>query len=1157
MSGTEIVIVIGLLAAAAAAVIFLAPKAAGIGAERQDLDVSDSAFGNFIPIGRGRFRVSGDLVYARELIVEEESSGGGKGGAPSQKTFSYFLDGIYIMADASIFGPAKQIVKVWADTELIFDITGLEELDVKEDVTLRFKLGDAVQEPDIMQTEDEGTLAQGFPFSVLIALDRFPLKYTGDRPPSISAEIDFEEIAPFNFGLYLKAPDTGTIFPNETGEILFDTNNRKIFHSEIGFATWILYVEYDMDTLEQVQIHDVTGNLTGAVQFYGIDPDSGFLVGTHNYDPPPPSSENFNIEAYVYDPKDKVFVTDVNFTDSNIQQALGQNELPIPVLISSNRLFKAILTTDGVSIDDPDLLNNVHSFPELVFIQSFLTPEPALDIWRAGAFTSNRGSDTTYLLWKTTNNDDIQYFSYKLENTGTVTSTPLGVLNRTAFHASKVFAIGASQPLIDLDDNTIIAQIFIEDDGGGNDETIWFKYDPDTNTILWTSTSIDTGLPVTTNTSNIRIAGGTFIFVDESNDVWEMNTVTGVIGSFSLDPQFLISFIGDDTHWDGVTGSFYGYDDQGAGGNIQWQRTGFIQDNNSTVLLADIIREICVRVGLVESVDFDVSAVTGSVWGWKIGSRIKANEALGEVMQPFFLQAGTQDGMIKFITRNETSIDTVSIGEFVQDSEDDETLPYTITEEDEASLPSEVNVGYDDHARDYEAGNASYRRPIFPDLPIQSFEKLDISTPFVLTAAQGKSIAYTWTYIPWLERDTIKGILDWTHISYVGNDIITFDFGSGVLKKARVKKASIRNDWTIDLEAVFIELGASSAATFNASAGDFDRVSSIEPTPDTTQHILDINLLRDQDDLLQLASLGYTTVGPKNPPNTAWIGATIHRSYDQVGYEQITNTPFAGIFGATNELLTTPVDPFGTKFDDTLDVLIPSGKGTELSNITYQALLNEGNPFVIIKATGHEICQFQNVTNLGGNIFRLSILGRGKRGTDTQVGGNTLGDLVIFPNTVNMERFSTLLTNIGDTSFFRAVSSGQQFNDANDLIKIMTGNDLKPYAPTNFVAFREVNDDLTITFNRRTRVGAGIVNGEWRSPINEAISSFEVDTYDATGVTFKRTIASSTESFTYTSANQTTDGLSLSATTVWIEIFQLSDIVGRGYSYKLQTLVTS
>jgi len=1151
MSGPEIILVIGLVAAAAAAVIFLAPKPKGVGQKRQDLEVSDSAFGNFIPIGRGRVRVTGDLIYARDLIVVESSSGGGKagGGAPSQKTFSYFLDGIYLMADASIFGPAKEVIRVWADTELIYDITGEQELDVKDDVVLRFKLGDAIQSPDIMQIEDEGSLAQGFPFSITIALDNFPLKYTADRPPSLSAEIDFEEIAALEFDIYEVAPDTGTIFPSENGEIFFDANNRKIFIAEIGFPAWEQYVEYDLETKEEVQIHDLTGAITGAVIFSGIDEDTGYLVGSHGFNPPGP--ESFNVEAYVYDPENKVFFTDIIFLEVDLAESLAQDSLNTPILISEDGNFKVILTSEGVIFAGS--IHNVHSFPELVFRQSFTTPGSSA--WSTGSFSSNRGSDTTWLLWLS--EDNIQYFSYKLENNGTVTSTAYGLISRTNFHVSKIFTSASVHfPFIDLDDNTLICQISIEDSGGGNLEIHWFKFDPDTNSVLW-NTEVDFRMPNVTGLANNRIANGIFIYMDGSVSVFNMNTVTGAIVPASLPTEFVLSFIGDDTHWNGVTRCFWGFDDTVTSGFIAWQKACLTQINDSAVSLANIIREICVRVGLIEGIDFDVSAITDTVWGWKITSRIKANEALAEIMQPFFLQAGTQDGLIKFITRNETSIDTISVGEFVQDLEDIETLPYTITEEDEASLPSEVNVGYDDQARDYETGNAFYRRPTFPDSPLLSHEKIDMDTPFALNAIDAKDIAYKWTYIPWLERDTIKGILDWTHISYVGNDIITFDFGAGNLKKARIKKASIRNDFTIDIEATFIELGASAAATFGSSAGDFDRVSSIEPVPDTTQHILDINLLRDQDDLLQIASLGYISVSPRNPPDTAWIGAVTHRSYDQVGYNQISNTPFSGIFGTTNELLSTPADPFGTKFDDTLDVLIPSGKGTELANVTYQSLLNEGNPFIIIKDAGHEICQFQNVTNLGGNIFRLSILERGQRGTDTQVGGNILGDLVIFPTVTNMERFGTLLTNIGDTAFFRSVSSGQQFNDANDLIKIMTGNDLKPYAPTNFVVFREVNDDLTITFNRRTRVGAGIVNGEWRSPLNEAISSFEVDAYDVTGTTINRTLASATESFTYLAANQTTDGLSLTATTVWIAIHQVSDIVGRGYSYKLETLVTS
>ncbi len=1154
MSGVEVVLVIGLVAAAAAAVIFLRPKNKGVGQERQDLEISDSAFGNFIPIGRGRVKLTGDLIYAREIIVEENKSkvgkGGAGGGSPSQKTFEYFLDGIYILADASIFGPAKEFIKVWADTELIYDVTREQELDVKDDVIIRFKFGNENQEPDIMQIEDEGILAQGFPFSVLIALEKFPLKYSSDRPPSLSAEIDFERVTVITLVFELEGVDDHTDnFPPRWYHI--DYNRRRIYAAFSGssstdpFETWF---EYDLDTLDEIDTHDVTGNITGAAEFRGIDQRTGYLVGWN-----PISSPDFDMNLYVYDPDDKIWITDfVVHEPLFIFMPSGFDPQHYPIITSPAGNRSAIFSTDfdNVAGNRRTILN----FPDLSFNSHVAPPIIGGSIpWSTGSMNARHENDTAWAFW--ISDDNVRFMSYKLDNTGIITTTSFPDIHRTVFHATDIFVRTiVTCPYIDSDKNVLI-NFNMKVSGGSLSRGFYIKYNPGTQTLDWQTEILDQDFIEVADPTRAGVRLGNTILRDSLND--KIHVIDIQTGAIVNDPVISDSEDNEISSgaivWDGKEGRLYTVNTFTAGFNVfkTWIET---RDDTGSVDLADIIREICVRVDLVEGTDFDVSAVTGSVWGWKIKSRTKANEALADVMQPFFLQAGTQDGLIKFITRNENSLATIDIGEFLQDEDNPDTLPFTITEEDEASLPSEVNVGYDDPTRDYEPGNAAYRRPEFPDSPIQSHEKLDIETSFALTALQAKEIAYRWTYIPWLERDSIKGRLDWTHIEYVGNDIVTFNI-DGVNKKARVTKASLKNDWTIDIEAVFIEPGASIAASFAASSGDFTRISSIEPAPDTQLHVLDINLLRDKDDLLQLASLGYLSLGPENPPNTSWIGAGVFRSIDQVDYEPIAASGFSGIFGITNELLNTPADPFGTKFDDTLDVLIPSGKGTELANINYQSLLNSGNPFIVIKSTGHEICQFQTITNLGSNVFRLSILKRGQRGTDTQVGGNLSGDLVIFPNTTNIEKFSTIPTNIGKTFFFRGVTADQAFNDVSDFTKIMTGNDLKPYAPFHFKVVREVNDDLTITFNRRTRVGAGVVNGNWRAPLNEAISSFEVDTYDATGVTINRTIASATESFTYIAADQTTDGLSLSATTVWIAIFQLSDLVGRGYSYKLEITV--
>ena len=127
---------------------------------------------------------------------------------------------------------------------------------------------------------------------------------------------------------------------------------------------------------------------------------------------------------------------------------------------------------------------------------------------------------------------------------------------------------------------------------------------------------------------------------------------------------------GDSTFWDGERNRFYTLFADAVDFAV-WRTFKITKPNIGSVDLDDIIREICVRVGLVEGVDFDVSAVTGSVWGWKIINRIKANEALGNILGPFFLQAGIQDGLINFITRHEISQVTIHVGDFLQDLEDE------------------------------------------------------------------------------------------------------------------------------------------------------------------------------------------------------------------------------------------------------------------------------------------------------------------------------------------------------------------------------------------------------------------------------------------------------------------------------------------------------
>ncbi len=89
-------------------------------------------------------------------------------------------------------------------------------------------------------------------------------------------------------------------------------------------------------------------------------------------------------------------------------------------------------------------------------------------------------------------------------------------------------------------------------------------------------------------------------------------------------------------------------------------------------------------------------------------------------------------------------------------------------------------------------------------------------------------------------------------------------------------------------------------------------------------------------------------------------------------------------------------------------------------------------------------------------------------------------------------------------------------------------------------------NDWTLTWIRRTRV-----SGEWKdlidAPLSETSESYEIDIFsDGTYVTLKRTLTAVTPTVAYTSAQQVTDFGSNQAT-LYVKIYQLSGIVGRGY----------
>ena len=120
-----------------AASIYMAFSAPGPpeGPKIGDTRVQTSTYGKVIPIGFGRMRLAGNIIWALEIEeVRNKVSVGGKGGG-KQTQYAYY--GHFAIGLAE--GPAVLCSRIWADKKIIFDRSGNSPVHRKyKNAALRF-----------------------------------------------------------------------------------------------------------------------------------------------------------------------------------------------------------------------------------------------------------------------------------------------------------------------------------------------------------------------------------------------------------------------------------------------------------------------------------------------------------------------------------------------------------------------------------------------------------------------------------------------------------------------------------------------------------------------------------------------------------------------------------------------------------------------------------------------------------------------------------------------------------------------------------------------------------------------------------------------------------------------------------------------------------
>ncbi len=174
--------------AATAYMLFSAPDIDGprIG----DVKVQTSTYGKVIPIGYGRIRLAGNIIWAMDIVESKSKIGGNLFGGGKQVIYDYFVNFAVGLSE----GPAAQVIRIWANRKVIFDESGGSMLTRKyPSMDIRRYMGTSTQQVDPLIEKDLGIgLTPAFRGRVYVVFDRMPLKDMGNRIPNMDFEVQYK-----------------------------------------------------------------------------------------------------------------------------------------------------------------------------------------------------------------------------------------------------------------------------------------------------------------------------------------------------------------------------------------------------------------------------------------------------------------------------------------------------------------------------------------------------------------------------------------------------------------------------------------------------------------------------------------------------------------------------------------------------------------------------------------------------------------------------------------------------------------------------------------------------------------------------------------------------------------------------------------------------
>lgn len=553
----------------------------------------------------------------------------------------------------------------------------------------------------------------------------------------------------------------------------------------------------------------------------------------------------------------------------------------------------------------------------------------------------------------------------------------------------------------------------------------------------------------------------------------------------------------------------------------------FNRHSYNDVLVKDVIAREIDRIG--ES-RYSVADIPDSdvITGRKVATQTTTRAAIDPLLTGFQIYPVDEDGLIKFKKYKDiASVATISFDELGEGDGDADAFPLQRTQE--IDLPRSVKIEYTQPGLDFNIASEEERRQT-----TQSIEDQSIQLPLAMSSDIAKTAAQSILYAAWNSQNTRQATVSRKFAYLSPGDGVTVEYPMGLMSLYRI--TAMQDDGRI----ITLTLEPGDASLYSKTAvgyADFTSQQLAGLAPQTIAQIVDGPILQDADNNAGL----YVVM--EGATNTDWNGAELWVGNSPEVLTSAGNVRNAALQGFAENALGAFASNF---FDETNILTVNIGEGT-LSSATHDAIYADQtlNAFALGVNGRWEYGQFATATSLGGGRWSLSSLRRGRRGTEHNIGNHAANDRFVMLGLAGTLRPAGSAADIGLTNYYRAVSQGRSFDSAPNQSYANTAEGLKPFSPWDARKSKASTNDQTVTWKRRSRLATSALKGI--VPLGEASESYSVDFYTSSAfTTVAGTLTSSIQALTITSAQQTSFGLTPGGT-LYVRIYQLSDIVGRGH----------